>query len=475
MSPKERRRIAVLGEVKMGRLKVVEAAEALGLSCRQVRRIWRRYQKDGDAGLVHRLRGRPSGRAKPAALKTEVLARVKARYPDFGPTLAAEHLEQEGLAVDHETLRRWMLESGQWSVRRRGRKHRQWRERRANFGSMVQLDGSHHDWFEGRRERCVLMVMVDDATNLTEARFFEEETTEASYGLMDVWIRSYGVPQSLYVDRDSIYRCERVATVEEEVSGKTPQTQFGRAMGQLGVELILANSPQAKGRVERRNGLLQDRLVKALRLEGINDLESANLFLEREFLPALNRKFQVKAASPVDVHGKYRGDLRQVLSWEEERTVQKDWTVAWKGRWYQLERESAGNARSGGKIVVRRLQDGSLQMERSGKRLKWRELPARPERAAAGPRRVGRVRLTKPAATHVWRRFGVAIGKRWRAGLKKEAQVRRRAEPQGQAGTRSASATLRPPSSQPAPAEEHTHTKGKRKGTFSPEFGRGHS
>jgi transposase len=468
MSPKERRRIAVVEEVKAGRLKVVEAAQALGLSYRQSRRIWRRYQKDGDAGLVHRLRGKPSGRAKKAELKTQVLARVKARYADFGPTLAAEHLEGEGLKVDHETLRRWMMESGQWSVRRQGRKHRKWRERRANFGSMVQLDGSHHDWFEGRRGKCVLMVMVDDATNLTEARFFEEETTGASYGLMEVWIRRHGVPQSLYVDRDSIYRCERMATVEEEVSGKGPQTQFGRAMRQLGVELILANSPQAKGRVERRNGLLQDRLVKALRLEGIADLEEANRYLERKFLPELNRKFQVEAASPADVHGKYGGDLKQVLSWEEERTVQKDWTVAWKGKWYQLERESAGSVRSGVKIVVRRLQDGSLQMERAGNRLKWRELPARPERTAAAPRKVGRVRLAKPAATHAWRRFGAAVGKRWKAGVTKEGQPRRRAAPQGQAGTQSASATLRPPSSQPAPA-------GKRKGTFSPESGRGHS
>jgi transposase len=475
MSPKERRRMAVLGEVKLKRLKVVEAAEVLGLSYRQARRIWRRYQKDGDGGLVHALRGRRSGRAKPAALRTQVLARVQARYADFGPTLAAEYLDREGMVVDHETLRRWMMESGQWRVRRRGRKHRQWRERRANLGSMVQLDGSHHDWFEGRRGRCVLMVMVDDATNLTEARFFEEETTEASYGMMEVWIRRYGVPQSVYVDRDSIYRCERVATVEEEVSGRTPKTQFGRAMGQLGVELILANSPQAKGRVERRNGVLQDRLVKALRLEGIQDLESANRYLEKEFLPALNRKFQVEAASPVDVHGKDRGDLKRVLSWEEERTVQRDWTVAWQGRWFQLARESAGSARSGAKIVVRRLRDGTVELERGGTRLKWRELPRRPERAAEPPRRVGRVRLAKPAAGHAWRQFGVATGKRWKAGVEKEFRARRRAAAQGQAGTRSASATLRPPSSQPAPAEEQAQTAGRRKRTFSPEFRRGHS
>ncbi len=149
---------------------------------------------------------------------------------------------------------------------------------------MVQLDGSHHDWFEGRRAKCVLMVMVDDATNRIRARFFEEETTRASYDVLEGWVRQHGLPGSLYVDRDSIYRCEGQASVAEQLAGKAPQTQFGRAMEQLGVELILANSPQAKGRVERMNGVLQDRLVKALRLAGISDLESANRFLDETYL-----------------------------------------------------------------------------------------------------------------------------------------------------------------------------------------------
>ena len=174
----------------------------------------------------------------------------------------AEHLAKEKLVVDHETLRRWLLAAGQRTVRRRKQAHRQWRERKPCFGAMVQLDGSHHDWFEGRGAKCVLMVMVDDATNRMRARFFEEETTRASYDVLEGWVRKHGLPGSLYVDRDSIYRCEGVASIAEQLAGKEPQTQFGRAMEQLGVELILANSPQAKGRVERMNGVLQDRLVK---------------------------------------------------------------------------------------------------------------------------------------------------------------------------------------------------------------------
>src|ERR1019366_8110394 len=273
-----------------------------GVCYRQSKRIWQRYRAAGDAGLVHRLRGQPSARRKPPALRALALARyAEERYADFGPALMAEQLAKEKLVVDHETLRRWRLAAGQHTVRRRQQKHRQWRERKPCFGAMVQRDGSHHDWFEGRGPRCVLMVMVDDATNQMRARFVEEETTRASYDVLVGWVRQHGLPGSLYVDRDSIYRCEGGASIAEQLAGKEPQTQFGRAMEQLGVGLILANSPQAqgrmelwggvltranspkaKGRMERMNGVLQDRLVKELRLAGINDLASANRFLRSE-------------------------------------------------------------------------------------------------------------------------------------------------------------------------------------------------
>lgn len=415
MSQPERVRLVVMQRVKQEELRVSEAAEVLGLSYRQTKRVWRRYRLEGDAGLVHGLRGKPGQRAKPAKLKTRILARYEERYPDFGPTLAAEYLAKEGMVVDHETLRRWRLAQGKPMLRRRRQRHRQWRERKPCLGAMVQLDGSHHDWFEGRRERCVLMVMVDDATNRVWAHFFEEETTHASFDMLAGWTRRQGLPQSLYVDRDSIYRCEGLGSIQEQMAGKEPQTQFGRAMKQLGVELILANSPQAKGRVERMNGVLQDRLVKALRLAGISDLKKANEFLAKDYLPGFNLKFQVEPASPADAHRAVPRKLDEVLSWEVERVVQRDWTIASGGKWYQLDRQHEALSLVGKKVIVRTLRDGQLQLERRGAKLRWKQLPARPQRAEVKTIKVKKA-LTprRQTANHPWR--GLRIGS-WRARL----------------------------------------------------------
>ncbi len=282
---------------------------------------------------------------------------------------------------------------------------------------MVQLDGSHHDWFEGRRAKCVLMVIVDDATNRLRARFFEEETTHASYDTFEDWVRAHGLPGSVYVDRDSIYRCEGKPTMADQLAGQERLTQFGRAMKQLGVELILANSPQAKGRVERMNGVLQDRLVKALRLAGINDLESANRFLEETYLPEFNRRFARLAASPLDVHRGVPRKLAEILSWEAERVVAKDWTVACGGKWYQLDRQHEALSLAGRKVVVRTLRDGRVQLAYQGQKLKWRELPGRPARA----RRIKPAQAVRavrpPAANHPWRRAVLSPGAAQRFGL----------------------------------------------------------
>jgi transposase len=418
MSRKERDRITMMAGVKAKELSQVQAAELLGLGYRQAKRVWRRYQDEGDAGLVHRLRGQPGLRHKPPALRVQVLARcAEERYADFGPTLMAEELAKEGLEVDHDTLRRWLLAAGKRTVRRRRQQHRQWRERKPCFGAMVQLDGSHHDWFEGRRGKCVLMVMVDDATNQMRAKFSEEETTRASYDLLENWVRQNGVPGALYVDRDSIYRCEGQASVADQLAGKERQTQFGRAMEQLGVELILANSPQAKGRVERMNGVLQDRLVKALRLAEISDLESANRFLEETFLREFNRRFERVAASSVDAHRNVPRNLEEMLSWEEERVVQRDWTVACEGKWYQLDRQHEALSLSGRKVVVRTLRDGQVQLAYRGRKLQWQELPNRPARVAQSKVcKPGRV-IKPPGASHPWRRPLRGAGSAARIGV----------------------------------------------------------
>jgi len=423
MSRKERDRMTVMTGVKRQELTLVQAGELMAVCYRQSKRIWRRYQADGDAGLVHRLRGQPSARRKPPELRARALARyAEERYADFGPTLMAEHLRKEKVVVDHETLRRWRLAAGQHTVRRRKQTHRQWRERKPSFGAMVQLDGSHHDWFEGRGPRCVLMVMVDDATNRMRARFFAAETTRASYDVLAGWVRKHGLPASLYVDRASIYRCEGVGSIAEQLAGKQPQTQFGRAMEQLGIELILANSPQAKGRVERMNGTLQDRLVKELRLAGINDIESGNRFLDGKYLQAFHRQFARAAASPVDVHRAVPRNWNEVLSWEEERVVQGDWTVACEGKRYQLDRQHEALSLVRRKVIVRTLRNGRVQLVYQGKALKWRTLPAGTMRKSPGTPPV-RAEKRKPegqtpALSHPWRRDGVGFGRKYWSGIK---------------------------------------------------------
>lgn len=449
MSQKERTRLGVMQQVKAKTMTLVTAAEMLGLCYRQAKRVWKRYQRQGDKGLVHRGRGRRGNRAKSPRFKQRVLARYQKRYEGFGPTLACEHLSREDLKVDHETLRRWLLESGHWIIQRRRQKHRQWRERKPCFGQLVQMDGSEHDWFEGRGPRAVLMVMIDDATNRTHVRFCDGETTRAAYDVFEGYTRQYGLPQGLYVDRDSIYETTRQLTIEEELAQEQPLTQFGRAMKQLGVELDLAYSPQAKGRVERRNGFLQDRLVKELRLAGINEVDQANVFLEATFLPDINRRFSVKPAQSADVHRGVPRNLNEVLCWEEERVVQRDWTLSWQGRCFQIHQKHEDLCLVGKKIIVRELRNGTIQLVSGGQKLHGTELPERPKprpepKAAKTCRTVPKI----PASDHPWRNFGTGAGKPFWSGEKLRAQAARQAA----RGLRSASASLRPPSVPGQPA-----------------------
>ena len=430
MSARERERMKIMAGVAEEEVTLIAASGLMGVSYRQSKRIWRRYQDEGDAGLVHGLRGKPSARRKPSALRKQVLALcAEERYEGFGPTLMAEQLLKAKLVVDHETLRRWRMAKGQHTVRQRKAKHRQWRERKACFGQMVQMDGSHHDWFEGRGPKCVLMVRVDDATNRMRARFFEEETTRASYDVLEGWIKKHGLPVSLYVDRDSIYRCEGEASLAEQLAGKEPQTQFGRAMEQLGIKLILAHSPQAKGRVERMNGTLQDRLVKEMRRAGIKDLAGANRFLDGKYLPAFHRKFGRVAAQPLDAHRQNTQRLQEVLSWEAERVVQGDWTVACAGQRYQLDRRHEALSLVRRKVIVRTLRHGRVQLVYRGKPLQWRALPAGaarkqpPVKKAKAAKKEKTKRAGKiPAQNHPWRRDGVGAG--WKYWNKIKAQGR---------------------------------------------------
>ncbi len=411
MSEKERRRLELFGRVRGGEVTLVKASELLGLSYRQTTRSYGRYRLEGDRGVVHRLRGRSSNRGVDPAKKVRVLKLYREKYGDFGPTLACEYLakdDQERLSV--ETLRQWLIGEGLWVSRRRRPAHRKWRERKGHFGEMVQLDGSHHDWFEGRREKAVLMVLIDDATNRTYARLFEGETTQASFETFRRYVGRYGLPRSVYADKASIYRTTRDATVDENLADKPPETQFGRAMKELNVELILAHSPQAKGRVERRNGVFQDRLVKALRLKGISDLEGANAFLDEEFLADMNEKFNVPSRERSDLHRRVprRVKLERVLSFQEDRVVQNDWTIRWQNRWFQLTDANQKLALVKRKLTVCEQLDGTILLLLGKKVLAWNELPERPQGAAAvkasGKSATASKQKRKPSAKHPWRK-----------------------------------------------------------------------
>ena len=283
-SHRELKRLHIVQKVIEGTVKQVEAAEVLWLSDRQIRRILKRVREEGTAGVVHRLRGKPSNRQMPKKIKSKVIAVYRTKYQGFGPTLASEKLlDAEKLSISDETLRKWLIESGDWKKGRKRKVHRQWRERKHHRGEMVQIDGSHHDWFEGRGPECVFMGYIDDATGRVFGRFYGYEGTIPAMDSFKRYIRKYGTPMSVYLDKHTTYKSTAKPSIEEELAGTEPLSEVGRAMKELGVEVIHAHSPQAKGRVERLFKTLQDRLVKEMRLVNIGTIEEANRFLG-EFL-----------------------------------------------------------------------------------------------------------------------------------------------------------------------------------------------
>src|SRR5262245_5054613 len=343
MSAKELTRAGVLARVAAGTLSVTAAAVAMRVSYRQAKRLYRRYRTEGAAGLKHRNAGRRSNAARAEAEREHVLALVREKYSGasderFGPTLAAEHLASEdGRHVHHDTLRRWMLAAGLWSRARKRSPHRRRRERKAHFGELVQLDGSFHPWFERRGGPSCLLTMVDDATGQSLGQFGAQETIWAAVGVLRLWIEQFGVPRALYTDWKNVY--VRVPNAEERASGTPALTQFGRMCAALGITLIPASSPQAKGRSERHHGTHQDRLVKKLRRGGICDVSAANAFLATAYWPEHNARFAHAAASAEDFHTRAPSAtvLARLFRLETERTVGNDWVVQYHNRCLQLE------------------------------------------------------------------------------------------------------------------------------------------
>jgi Helix-turn-helix domain len=371
MSQRERDILKVMQPVLEGQRTQAEAARLLKLSVRQIRRIQCKLQAHGDTAIVHGLRGQPSNHQHDPQFQAKVLRAYQKRYRDFGPTFACEKLAEEGLHIGVETLRRWLLDAGLWQRRRRRDPHRSRRPRRSCFGELIQMDASIHDWLEGRGQEIVLITMIDDATGGILARFYPAGTVETHMDLLGRWLRQYGRPLALYTDRHSIFEPHEKG---QPLADPDAKTQFGRALGELDIELIRAHSPQAKGRVERSFGTAQDRWVKELRLAGAKTCEEANAVLEK-LLPDHNRRFAKSARQPNDAHRRlgpsYR--LESILSIQHQRVVSNDYVVRWANRFYQLLPPVHPGER-GGRVVIEERLDESVVIRFGNHYLKYEEL-----------------------------------------------------------------------------------------------------
>ena len=382
MSQHERDVLTTMQPVLDGTRSQAKAADLLEMSVRQVRRIQRKVEAGGDAAITHGLRGRPSNRKADGGHRAAVLAAYEARYSDFGPTLAREKLaEVEKLEVGRETLRRWLSEAGLWERRRDHDPHRSRRPRRPCFGELVQMDASTHDWLEGRGESLVLITMIDDATSRLMSRFYKEGSTRTHMDLSWRWLKKHGRPVELYTDRHGIFEAQ-----SKGVPLPLERTQFGRALVELGIGLIRARSPQAKGRVERSFGTAQDRWVKELRLADARTEEDANAVLAR-LMPAHNRKFAVAAEDASDAHRPLgpSHDLGSILSIQDVRTVGNDYVVRLDNRLYQLARPALPGLRRG-KVVIESRLDGTMRIRFGGTYLKFAEIEGRACPGGSAPR-----------------------------------------------------------------------------------------
>jgi hypothetical protein len=414
----ELKRLHVIQKVLEGIIKQVEAAEILLLSGRQIRRIVKRIRSEGSRGVIHRSRGKPSNRRISDKIKERVINLYRTQYKGFGPTLASEKLlERDRVEISEETLRKWLIEVGDWEKTRRHRRHRQWRERKHHYGEMVQMDGSHHDWFEGRGPRCVLMGYIDDATGRAFGRFYEYEGTIPAMDSFKCYIENYGLPMKVYLDKHTTYKSPAKASIEDQLNVSPALSEFERALKELGVELIHANSPQAKGRIERLFGTLQDRLVKEMRLRGIRTMQEANGFLEK-YLALYNRRFAVSPKGKDNLHRPVgRGvNLDGILCMKTKRALRNDFTVTHNCKLYQVEDHI-----STPKVMVQDRLDGSIHITYKDRYLRFREISERPM-AEKKPSPVVRMRKSStPPTNHPWR--GFKFGKhRYERGRPVESQ-----------------------------------------------------
>lgn len=411
MSRKELKKSHLVKNILEKKLTQCTVAKILGISDRQVRTIVKRVREEGEKGVIHRLHGRISNHAYDAEFKDTVLDLYEEKYGDFGPTLASEKLlELDKIRISDETLRLWLIKADKWKGRRKGRKHRKWRERKHWFGAMVQMDGSHHDWLEGRGPELVLMGYIDDATGEVYARFYLYEGTIPALDSFKRYVKKYGIPQCVYFDKHTTYKSPKKLSIEDELLNREALTQFGRALSELGVDFINAHSPQAKGRIERLFRTFQDRLIKEMRLKDIKTMEGANEFLDY-YLPQFNRRFCVKAIEQGNLHRPVQKglELDSVLCIKTEHALRNDYTVMHDTKVYQVLRRTKAM-----RVTVEERVNGKTYITYKGERLPYKEIPrllysAPRQHTQKMPKKMCKhVKLRtlyKPPKNHPWRQF----------------------------------------------------------------------
>jgi len=367
LSTKEIDRLMLISQIEQEKISVLEASSLMELSQRQIYRILKRVKAEGAKGIMHKLRGRISNRGYPEELKEEIIKIYKKRYSDYGPTLFSEMLEEyHNISMNRETLRNWLRQRSITTSIRKKRPHRRKRERRSCYGELLQFDGSHHDWFESRGVECCLLNGVDDATGRVYLKFASSENTEDVLLTMWEYVNKYGIPRSIYTDRGSVYYA------------KEKLTDFGRAMKQLNVELIFAKSAQAKGRVERFNRTLQDRLIKALRREGISNIAKANKYLQEVFINKFNQRFAVNPELP-DVHRLAKGyKLENIFCYKTYRQVRNDYTINLNGGYIQLLKGAAPLPKPKQNVTICKWLNGQMHIYFNEQKLSYKSLKDKP-------------------------------------------------------------------------------------------------
>ena len=400
MSARELKSLTVIHQAMNGQITQDNAAEVLGLCDRQIRRIVKRIKDQGDEGIIHRSRGKPSNRVTSPKIKNKVLNLCRARYKGFNPTFASEKLfEIDKINITPETLRLWFIKAGVAYKKRRAPKHRSWRPRKESFGQMLQMDGSHHPWFEERGPESVFMGYIDDATGTVFGRFYDYEGTMPAMDSFKCYIKKYGIPQSVYLDKHTTYKSTKKHTIEEELNNTRSLSEFERALEELGVDVIHADSPQAKGRVERSFKTHQDRLTKEMRLQGISTAKEANKFLRYYYIPKHNKKFTVPAKNRANLHRQVpKGlDLNRIFCKKKEAALRNDFTIRYANKFYQIL-----NATRAKKVMVEERLNGRIYITYKGRDLRYKFIQARQEK----PKKQYKLRKAYiPPKAHPWRKF----------------------------------------------------------------------